>query len=55
MIHEEEPFFARTRNLHLVVLGFEPIPKGLRDFLFVFDDQDTHGTWSISTPLGRRT
>jgi hypothetical protein len=41
--------------LHLVVLGFEPIPKGLRDFLFVFDDQDTHGTRSISTPLRRRT
>jgi hypothetical protein len=55
VVHEEKSFFARARDTDLVVLGLEPITKGFCDLLFVLDDQDTHGTRSISTVQGRRT
>jgi hypothetical protein len=38
VVHEEKPFLTRARDADLVVLGLEPITKGFRDLLFVFDD-----------------
>src|SRR5262249_13108000 len=44
VVHEEEPFLARGRDAYVVVLCLKPFTQGLGDFLFVLDDQDTHGT-----------
>src|SRR5437870_1576145 len=48
VVHEEESFLSRGRDLNVVVLRLEPFTKGLRDLLFVLDDQDTHGTQEYS-------
>ena len=40
----EEAFFACARDRDFVLGCFEPFPQRIRDFHFVFDDQDTHAT-----------